>query len=610
MFPVPGYVIDTSALIARGADRVLDTADRGTIELIVPAAVVHELEEEAKADHPSGWVGLEEVKRLVALQDEGRLALKLSSGEQLHGRIGRTQSDRAARQLAQDEKATLVTASRVQEALAQVQGISVVKVGGASDEHLRVEELFSEDTMSVHLREGVRPLVKRGRPGAVQLEQLGAEPLTRAQVMEYIVDTLERSRRSPEGFVEIEAKGATVVQYGALRIGIAIPPFSDGVEMTVVRPVARPDLDAYELAPELLERLEARAEGVVIAGSPGAGKSTFARALAELYAANDKIVKTMESPRDLQVGPEVSQYGPLDGSFERTADILLLLRPDYTIFDELRRTDDFRIFADLRMAGVGMIGVTHSSSAIDAIQRFIGRVELGMLPQIIDTVVFVRDGFVDEVFDVKMAIKVPHGMTESDLARPVIVVSDFFSKEPRFEIYTFGDETAVVPVRSMAPRDVARLRDRIVRLVGQRVGSTRSVRVELLSERRAAVYVPDDQVSRIIGQRGSTIAALERAAGIRLDVRALGEAPRASRPPTKSGALRFRLMEGKRNYVFDLGGGMAGVTVDLRAGGETVTTMVADRKGKVKVPVRSPEGKHLKRAAEAGEPIEVVGAHA
>ncbi len=604
---MPGYVIDTSALIAKGADRVLDTTDGGAIELIIPAAVVHELEEEAKADHPSGWVGLEEVKRLVALHGEGRLALKLSSGEELHGRIGRTQSDRAARQLAKDEKAALVTASRVQEALAQAQGITVVKVGGASDEHLKVEGLFSEDTMSVHLREGVRPLAKRGRPGAVQLESLGEEPLTRAQVMEYIVDTLERSRRSPEGFVEIEATGATVVQYGNLRIGIAIPPFADGVEMTVVRPIARPALEAYELAPELLERLEARAEGVIIAGSPGAGKSTFACALAELYAANDKVVKTMESPRDLQVGPDVSQYGPLNGSFERTADILLLLRPDYTIFDELRRTDDFRIFADLRMAGVGMIGVTHSSSAIDAIQRFIGRVELGMLPQIIDTVVFVRDGFVDEVYDVKMAIKVPHGMTESDLARPVIVVSDFFSKEPRFEIYTFGDETAVVPVRSMAPKDIARLRDRIVRLVGRQAGSTRSVRVEVLSERRAAVYVPDDQVSRIIGQRGKTIAALERAVGIRLDVRALGEAPRASRPPISKGALRFRLMEGKRNYVFDLGGRMSGVTVDLRAGGETVTTMVADRKGKVKIPVRSPEGKRLKQAVEAGEPVEVVG---
>ena len=113
-----------------------------------------------------------------------------------------------------------------------------------------------------------------------------------------------------------------------------------------------------------------------------------------------------------------------------------------------------------------MVGVTHSSSAIDAVQRFIGRVELGMLPQIVDTVIFVRDGFVDEVYDVKMAVKVPYGMTESDLARPVIVVSDFFSKEPRFEIYTFGDETAVVPVKTMVPRDVARLRDSLLEGLG------------------------------------------------------------------------------------------------------------------------------------------------
>ena len=40
----------------------------------------------------------------------------------------------------------------------------------------------------------------------------------------------------------------------------------------------------------------------------------------------------------------------------KTADILLLVRPDFTIYDELRKTKDFRIFADIRLAGVGMIG--------------------------------------------------------------------------------------------------------------------------------------------------------------------------------------------------------------------------------------------------------------
>ena len=51
----------------------------------------------------------------------------------------------------------------------------------------------------------------------------------------------------------------------------------------------------------------------------------------------------MESPRDLQVGPEITQYTKLKGSFANTADMLLLVRPDYTIFDEVRKTEDFLV---------------------------------------------------------------------------------------------------------------------------------------------------------------------------------------------------------------------------------------------------------------------------
>ena len=89
---------------------------------------------------------------------------------------------------------------------------------------------------------------------------------------------------------------------------------------------------------------------------------------------------------------EVTQYGPLEGSFEKAVDILLLVRPDYTIFDEVRRAQDFEVFADMRLAGVGMVGVGHASSPLDAIQRFMGRVELGMVPHILDTIIFVREG--------------------------------------------------------------------------------------------------------------------------------------------------------------------------------------------------------------------------
>ena len=85
---------------------------------------------------------------------------------------------------------------------------------------------------------------------------------------------------------------------------------------------------------------------------PGSGKSTLASGLANFYHNKGKIVKTFESPRDLQVDPGITQYSKLDGSFDNTADILLLVRPDYTIFDEVRRREDFGTFADLRLTGV------------------------------------------------------------------------------------------------------------------------------------------------------------------------------------------------------------------------------------------------------------------
>ena len=170
------------------------------------------------------------------------------------------------------------------------------------------------------------------------------------------------------------------------------------------------------------------------AGTPGSGKTTLASSLANFYSSKGKIVKTFESPKDMQLNPEVTQYGPLEGSFEKTADILLLVRPDYTIFDEVRKTKDFQVFADMRLSGVGMIGVVHSSKPIDAIQRFMGRVELGLVPHIIDTVIYVKEGAINKIYFLKLIVKVPTGMTESDLARPVVEVREFETDELVYEL--------------------------------------------------------------------------------------------------------------------------------------------------------------------------------
>ena len=143
----------------------------------------------------------------------------------------------------------------------------------------------------------------------------------------------------------------------------------------------------------------------------------------------------------------------MEDDFEKTSDILLLVRPDYTIFDEIRTSDDFQIFADMRLAGVGMIGVVHASSALDAIQRFIRRVELGLIPSIIDTVVFVRNGAIHEILKLEMRVKTPYGMRDADLARPVVEVADYQTNKVLFEIYEFGSNIVVIPVTKKSRSD-------------------------------------------------------------------------------------------------------------------------------------------------------------
>ncbi len=114
--------------------------------------------------------------------------------------------------------------------------------------------------------------------------------------------------------------------------------------------------------------------------------------MAEFYRSKGRVVKTVESPRDMQLPPDITQYSKAAATPSEIHDVLLLSRPDYTIFDELRADSDFDLFLDMRLAGIGMVGVVHATSAIDAVQRFVHRVDPGLVPSIADTIVFLQGG--------------------------------------------------------------------------------------------------------------------------------------------------------------------------------------------------------------------------
>ncbi len=519
-------VPDTSVIVDGRITKIVQEEEFKGCEVVIPEAVVSELENQANRGRETGFNGLEELKNLQELYNDGIIDLiyigKRPTLEQISLAKG-GEIDAMIRDTAQKTESTLITSDRVQMEVAKAQGLDVryLKQEMVGYTELEIAKFFDDETMSVHLKEDVVPMAKKGTPGNIKLVKLGSRPLAYHEIESMAKEIMERTKSDFKSFIEIEREGATVVQFREYRISIARPPFSDGFEITVVRPVAKVSLKDYRLSDKLVERLRERAKGILIAGPPGAGKTTFAQAIAEFYSKNlNSIVKTMESPRDLQVGAEITQYAPLERSMEKTADILLLVRPDYTIYDELRKTRDFRIFADMRLAGVGMIGVVHATQPIDAVQRILGRVELGIIPSVVDTTIFINNGNVEAVYDVSLVVKVPSGMIEADLSRPVIEIRNFDTGDLTHEIYTYGEQTIVmaVGVTTYEKTPVQKIAEReIIKEIKKTVPGAR-VEVDMKSDKRATVWMDEEHIPKLIGKKGKTIDEVERRIGISIGV--------------------------------------------------------------------------------------------
>ncbi len=626
-------VPDTSAVVdGRVSEHVADGTYEGAT-VLVPEAVVGELESQANDGLESGWDGLSELKRLADLADEGTIELRYV-GERADGdarsHAHEGDVDALIRGIAADHDATLLSSDVVQAEVARAKGIDVEYVEpvarGVVDE-LPIQDFFTDETMSVHLKTGTKPKAKRGSLGEMRYVTIDEEPTSEEQMDEWATAIVDLARQSNEGFIELSDDGMDIVQFRNYRIAVARPPFADGIEVTAVRPIAKTTLDDYEFADELRERFKERKRGVLISGSPGAGKSTFAQAVAEFLNENDYAVKTMEKPRDLQVGPEITQYGALGGEMENTADSLLLVRPDYTIYDEVRKTNDFEVFSDMRMAGVGMVGVVHASRAIDALQRLVGRVELGMIPQIVDTVVYIEAGEVHTVYDVTTEVKVPAGLTAEDLARPVIQVSNFETGRPEYEIYTFNRQVVTVPLND---EDGEESESGVGRIAKQEIErEIRSVAhghvdVELKGNDEAIVYVSEGDIGTVIGKGGGRISDIENRLGIEIDVRTHDEKP-TDAGADGSGGGRGGNGQGRdgqvgeergtvvqpeitsRHVVIDVDDGV-GETVEVRADGEYLFTATVGRGGEVQVSRGSAIAEELEDAIDRKRTVTVVPA--
>ena len=595
------YVLDTSVIIDGKVPDILRDRISPNSQIIIPIAVLDELQAQASTNKPHGIEGLLQIKKIRDVCKTSKINLEFAGTrptiEEIrlakHGRI-----DAIIKDIALENDATLITCDYVQHLVSEAHGIkSILLSSSKEDSELRFEKYFDNDTMSIHLKEGTCPFAKRGVPGNLKVVQLENEKLSSKEVDEITKEILEQSRLK-KGLREINRDGATVIQLGKYRIAITKEPFSEAQEITVVRPIAKLTLEDYGLSEKLLARLTSNVEGIIIAGPPGSGKSTLASSLAEFYVMQNKIVKTFESPRDLQVPKEVTQYGPLEGSFENAVDILLLVRPDYTIFDEIRRYRDFQVFSDMKLAGVGMIGVIHASKPLDAVQRFIGRIELGMIPQILDTIIFMDAGMVKKVYEISLTVKVPYKMTEADFARPVVEVKDFSTGLTEYEIYTFGEENVIVPVE---PTDEAN-KNKIYKLAESKIRDVirrfdPNPEISILSDNKVRIKVQKDVIPRIIGKGGTTINELEDMLGVKIDVE--------MKTPTLGKEINFEVSESGNGVVIKLDEETIGNKVNLYIDDEFVCANQVGKKSRIKIDKRSESGRRILNAIVAGQKIRI-----
>ena len=395
--------------------------------------------------------------------------------------------------------------------------------------HSILDQYFDDTTMSLHIKENNKIVRKKGEPGNWK-PYVDTVVMTKDMFKDLVAKIYEEVEARDDGFLEIDRKLSKVLQLWPYRIVLVYPPLSDGSEMTVVKPIKKLSIEDYNLDAETFDLLKNKSKGILVSWAPGSGKTTFAQALIEVYHKDNAIIKTIESPRDLQLADDIVQYSFTYGTHDEVRDILLLSRPDYTVYDEVRNTSDFELYKDLRLTGIGLVGVIHATRPVDSIQRFLGTIEMGIIPQVIDTVIYIDKGKVGEVYQLALTVKVPEWMESDDLARPVIIVTSFISKKVEYEIYTFGEQTIVMPLTG----EWAKVESKGKSAISEYAKQTINQKLEkllpcdyLLRVKWSSLdlYIPEFYKGRIIGKAGATINDLEKTVGLSINVKSFADLP-------------------------------------------------------------------------------------
>ncbi|MGA9086986.1 MAG: ATPase, partial [Methanoregula sp.] len=319
----------------------------------------------------------------------------------------------------------------------------------------------------------------------------------------------------------------------------------------------------------------------------------------------------------------------------------------------LRKNEDFTVFADMRLAGLGMVGVIHANSVQDALQRFSDREDFSVLAQIINTIVFLEKGVVTKIYDVGFTIKVPEGMGSEMHIRPVTTVIDSETGSLVLDVFRYDGQTIVMPVIPGTPaaHDTRNAQAPQVQSIGQPVfpvnkpGSSLSsipdatpkaptderpgwklaekeiqreigrytdgaVDVEMISDTKAIVYIDDKDVPAAIGKGGKNVSAIVNKIGIGIDIKPRSDLDRQHAQPTvkTEGEISLgggiKIQTDKKQLVI-IAPEQSGKIVDVFAGKEYLFTATVNEAGEISLAKNSSIAQEMIRRYQNNESIKL-----
>jgi len=439
-------VPDTSVLINGALSRLIESGKLSEGELIIPLAVVDELQAQASRGKDVGLRGLEELRRIRALAEERGLAIRFSgerpSLEDIKlARSGRI--DALIRDVARSEGGRLYTSDYVQALIAEAEGIPVEYI----EPYERVEEFsfkkyLKPNVLSLYLRIGAPPLARILEAGEIRVVRLGDEPCGEEELNRILEELMAAVRVREEADVAMLRPEAMVIETGEFRISLAKPPFSNNLEAVIHRNPLDLIPEESIVDPIVGECLEER-RGILALNLEKLYTHPIAERIAEKLQGRGLIARIMGHARRAASTP--LYYGPIEGDLEKAVDYVLASGPDYVIFEEIRRQRDFKLIKELRDSGLGVLAFLASGSLRLGVGRVLESIRLTALPELFDEIMLLDGRGVSEVYSLAVSVRRRRELGGEAEPVPIVEVVRSGTGVKAYEVYEVNGLPVVRP---------------------------------------------------------------------------------------------------------------------------------------------------------------------